>query len=147
MAENLHQGGGFRWGAVSVLALAGLILGCGDASVESGGETGLHVALVVPRDATEITSVFFEVRNNLGEVRQALFSLEEEPFLCLIDPGFAGHACADWLVRLEPGDYAVAATPLTTGGAPSHSFAPARGIASVFPGATTEIVLSGSRFD
>lgn len=132
---------------VSVLAGAAfsvLLIACGGASTDEGGVTGLHVALAVPHDAkTEVHGVLFEVTNNLGEARHAIFSLEEEPLPGLLGPDLAGHPFTDWLVRLEPGDYTVAATPLRKGGSPSALFAQARGGASVFPGMTTELVLTG----
>jgi hypothetical protein len=147
MAKNLIKSCGLRRSSVPVLAVAAvLLIACGSASTGEGGETGLHVALVIPQDGmAEVTGVFFEVTNDLGEMREALFSLEEEPFLCLLDRGFEGHACTDWLVRLEPGDYMVVATPLKTGGSPSELFAVARGGTSVLPGMTTELVLTGPR--
>lgn len=106
--------------------------------------TGLHVALAVPHDAkAEVTGVHFEVTNSLGEARDAIFSLEEEPLPGLLSPDLEGHPFTDWLVRLEPGVYTVAATPLKQGGSPSDRFARARGAASVFAGMTTELVLTG----
>lgn len=133
---------------VSVLAGAAfsvLLIACGGGSTDEGGVTGLHVALAVPHDArAEVTGVFFEVTNNLGEARHAIFSLEEETLPGLLGPDLAGYPFTDWLVRLEPGDYTVAATPLKKGGSPSDLFAQARGGASVFRGMTTKLVLTGT---
>jgi hypothetical protein len=133
---------------VSVLvgaAFSVLFIACGGASTDEGGVTGLHVALAVPHDAKgEVTGVFFEVTNNLGEARHAIFSLEEETLPRLLGPDLAGHPFTDWLVRLEPGAYTVAATPLKKGGSPSDLFAQARGRASVFAGMITELVLTGA---
>ena len=132
---------------VSVLAGAAfsvLLIACGCAATDEGAVTGLHVALAVPHNAeAEVTGVLFEVTNDLGEARYAIFSLEEEPLPGLLGPDLVGHPFTDWLVRLEPGDYTVAATPLKRGGSPSDLFAQARGGASVFAGMTTELVLIG----
>ncbi|MDH3725916.1 MAG: hypothetical protein OER77_00155 [Myxococcales bacterium] len=133
--------------SVSVLAGAAfsvLLIACGGASTDEGGVTGLHVALAVPHNAkAEVSGVHFEVTNNLGEARHAIFSLEEEPLPGLLGPDLAGQPFTDWFVRLEPGDYIVAATPLKKGGSPSDLFAQARGGASVFSGMTTALVLTG----
>lgn len=133
---------------LSVLASAAfsvLLIACGSASTDEAGVTGLHVALAVPHDAkAKVTGVFFEVTNDLGDVRHAIFSLEDETLPGLLGPDLAGHPFTDWLVRLEPGAYTVAATPLKKGGSPSDPFAQARGDAWVFAGMTTELVLSGS---
>ena len=147
MVKDLIKDCGLRRSSLPVLAaVAVLLIACGSAATGDRGETGLHVALVVPQDGmAEITGVFFEVTNDLGEAREALFSLEEEPFLCLLDRSFVGFACTDWLVRLEPGDYTVTATPLKKGGSPSDLFVVAQGGASVLPGMTTELVLTGAR--
>jgi hypothetical protein len=147
MARDLIKDCGLRPSSLPVLAAVAVLLSaCGGAATSDSGETGLHVAFVVPQDGmAEITSVFFKVTNDLGEAREALFSLEEEPLLCLLDRSFAGFACTDWLVRLEPGDYTVTATPLKTGGSPSDLFVVAQGGASVLPGMTTELVLTWAR--
>jgi len=133
--------------SVSLLAGAAfsvLLIACGGASTDEGDVSGLHVALAFPHDAkTEVTGVLFEVTNNVGEARHAIFSLEEETLPGLLGPDLAGHPFTDWLVRLEPGDYTVAALPLQKDGSPSDLFAQARGGASVFPGMTTELVLTG----
>jgi hypothetical protein len=125
-------------------AFSVLLIGCGGASTDEGGVTGLHVALIVPHDAkAEVTGVHFEVTNDLGEALDAIFSLEEEPLPGLLGAALAGHPFTDWLVRLEPGDYTIAATPLKRGGSPSDLSVQARGSASVFRGMVTELVLTG----
>ncbi len=133
---------------VSVLAGAAfsvVLFACSGASTDEAGDTGLHVALAVPRDAkAEVTGVFFQVTNSLGHARHAIFSLEEETLPGLLGPDLAGHPFTDWLVRLEPGAYTVVATPLKKGGSPSELFAEARSDAWVSAGTVTEIVLTGS---
>ena len=120
-----------------------LVLGCGSPTVEESGVTGLHVAFLVPQEnMSEVAGVLFEVRDEVGQAREALFSLEDDPAVCLLGPDFSGQACTDWLVRLAPGEYTVTATPLDAHGSPSTRFAVAQGGASVLPGITSEIVLA-----
>lgn len=133
-----------------VSALAGamfsvLLIACGDASTDETRVTGLHVALAVPPHAqSEVAAVFFEVTNELGAARHAIFSLEEDTLPGLLGPDLAGHPFTDWLVRLEPGAYTVVATPLRNGGSRSRLLAQARSDAWVFGGMTTELVLTAS---
>ncbi len=136
--------------ALGVLMLAGFLAACDGPAGTSGesGETGgaqLRITLAVPPDAAhDVRSMLFTVTGG-GETRTAVLPLLEQGLSETVDATLAGHRFADWLLAVEPGDYAIVVEPLRSAGderrQSSEFCAAARGTASVFAGATTEIVL------
>ncbi|XXX75581.1 Ig-like domain-containing protein [Sorangium sp. So ce134] len=118
-----------------------------DATAKEAGATGsIHAALTVGGSRHDVVGVHYKVvavDGSCGDpaIAETTSALEEEALPEGVAPPGAGvHAGADGLFVVPPGAYRVCATPLSSSG-PSLECAPAESTASVFPEATSEILL------
>ncbi len=126
-----------------VVPLLVIAAGCGtDSPVEVDSDRGtLSFSLAFP-PANDVTQVEFRVVNLATSDEQSRrVPLSPVGLPPEIDVELAGHAFADWFVVLDPGDYAVTATPLDADGRPSRACASASGNATVVASETTELLL------
>ncbi len=134
----------------TLFATLWLFSGCESGNdIDEERDTGeIRSALVVEDDDHGVESVLFMVLevwdSCYGEpLEWVKVPLEDEGLPDWLGPTGTGdgHPFADGLFVLEPGNYRVCAVPLDAYDKPSQSCKPATQTTTVFPGATTEIML------
>ncbi|WP_437532043.1 hypothetical protein WME79_03855 [Sorangium sp. So ce726] len=132
-------------GTIAV-ALVTTVPACESSKEGAEGTGTIQAALTMGGERHDVTAIHYKVVDagstcSGAAIAETTSALEPEALPgTVLTVGAGTHAGADGLFVLPSGDYRVCVLPMSAD-APSKECAPAEGTASVFSGATTEIVL------